>query len=258
SMFFRMALLDALQYPARTIASVSTAGIRMLFIFTIYTYAYSYVGERIEMTLAAALASLATYQVMNALSFRKVFYRILRDIQRGDLEVALIKPYSYIGRLIVEHVGYVSANIVPSIFVALFAVYIFADMSSLSFGVQDAVWWVVLAVLGTAISGCMFVAASLPALWINDSEPFVFIIDKTVMLLGGAFLPVALMPSWFATVALYSPFGAAMFATYAFNANFLTQAPYLALAQLCWVLALTFFAWWLFSVGVRKIAVNGG
>ena len=257
-MFYRLALTDSLQYPARTIAAVFTAGLRMVFIFTVYAYAYSYAGERIEMTLAAALASLATYQIINAISFRKVFYRILRDIQRGDLEVALIKPHSYIGRLLVEHVGFVSVNIVPSLLVAVLVVYVFVDMSTLTFGVHEALWWVVLALLGTAISGCMFVAASLPALWINDSEPFIFIIDKTVMLLGGSFLPVALMPGWLSSIALYSPFGAAMFATYGFNTGFLAQAPFLALAQLFWIIVLGAFAWWLFSVGVKKIAVNGG
>ncbi len=259
SVAFRLAMLEALQYPARMFAMVSTAGIRMLFIFIVYSYVFATIGtSRPGVTLVTVLASLALYQVLLTISFRKVFYRILRDIQRGDVEVALTRPQSYIWRLISEHIGFGCLNIIPASILAVVLVSLFSDVSSLPVTGPLVLWGIVLAILGTTLSACIFICASLPALWINDAEPFIMIIDKAVMLLGGAYLPVALMPGWMATIALYSPFGAVMFVTHIFNTNFIAHAPYLVLAQLFWILVIGLLAWHLFQRGVKKISINGG
>ncbi len=257
--FFRLAMLDALQYPARMFAMVSTAGIRMLFIFIIYSYVFGTIGtSRPGVTLATTLASLALYQVLLTVSFRKVFYRILRDIQRGDVEVALTRPQSYLWRLIAEHIGFGCLNIIPASMLGIVIFSLFSDLSSLPITGPLVLWGIALAIFGTALSACIFICASLPALWINDAEPFIMIIDKAVMLLGGAYLPVALMPAWMASIALYSPFGAVMFVTHVFNTGFIAQAPYLVLAQMFWIIVIGLLTWHLFRTGVKKISINGG
>lgn len=258
-MFFMLALRDAVLYPARSFAMVSTAGIRMFFIFIIYSYVFTYIGSpKPGITLAITLASLALYQVMNAVTFRKVFYRILRDIQRGDVEIALTRPQSYILRLCTEHVGFAILLIVPSLLLACVILYFYVGITTLPATLTSVVWGIILAALGIALSACIFICASLPALWINDAEPFIMIIDKSVMLLGGAFIPVALMPSWLATIALYSPFGAVMFVTHMFTPDFMSHVQQLVLLQLVWICIIGYGAYILFKLGIRKISINGG
>ncbi|NTU73169.1 hypothetical protein HGB07_03280, partial [Candidatus Roizmanbacteria bacterium] len=111
---------------------------------------------------------------------------------------------------------------------------------------------------GTLVSAGLYIVIALPALWMNDTMAFFWIVDKSVLLLGGAYIPVALMPEAFQKVASLAPFGAPMFATQMFNPSFPSQWLSFVLIQLIWIGVLFYIVMFMFKKIQSKVSINGG
>lgn len=253
---YRIHVKQALAQPMRIFAQVCISAIRVFFLFVIYLYVYSHT-DAVAYPLPAALASVAMYNVLLALSLRRVFDVITTDVRSGAFEVSLLRPIQYLGSVLAAKLGttVVLATITIALFVPLYFVFspTIPDMSIAAVG-----WGLLLVAGGVALSGILYSLIALPVLWINDAEPFYYIVDKTILVLGGSYVPVALFPGWLKALSEYSPFGGAMFGTRMFDPQFLEYAPRLFVLQVTWIVVLTVFAAFLFSYARRYVSINGG
>lgn len=255
---YQLNVRRALAEPLRAFAHALLFGVRLFFLFIIYSYTYAYTGAGSVMPLASVLGALAIYNVLLASNLRLVFSIISKDIKSGHFEVSLLRPINYLVAASVGRFGHVITLTAATGCTALICFALFSPSLPPTLGIAMAAWGLLLALLGIALSGALYTLIALPALWINDAEPFYYITDKTILILGGAYVPVFLFPDWLKAISEYSPFGAVMAATRVFDADFLTYAPQYALTQLVWLILLTGAVFCVFRLARRHIAINGG
>jgi ABC-2 type transport system permease protein len=256
SAVFRIHTKQALAQPSRVVAQAFMFATRMFFLFVVYSYVYTYVTHS-TYPLESALASVLMYNLLLALSLRRVFDVISSDIKTGAFETALLRPMNYLLSVCVAKAG---TSIVQAVATAVLLVplYIFFSPALPHITYLHVVWGVLAVIGGVLVSGALYSLIALPALWINDAEPFYYIVDKTILVLGGSYVPVALFPAWLKAVSEYSPFGSAMFGTRMFDPMFLAEAPRLILTQFVWIGVLTCCVILVFRYALRSVSINGG
>lgn len=96
-------------------------------------------------------------------------------------------------------------------------------------------------------------------MWIEDSGPLWWIYNKAKFILGGAIIPIAILPGGLREIAEFLPFSqvyysaASMLVKFDFT-TFLTYLGY----QLIWITVFGLLALYLFRKGVRHVEANGG
>ena len=83
-------------------------------------------------------------------------------------------------------------------------------------------------------------------------------VDKTVMILGGSYLPIALFPAFMYKLALYSPFGASQFVTHTVHKTWQTTWYQLIGIQIFWIILSGIIVYFMFEKAKKKVSVNGG
>lgn len=225
----------------------------------IYRYAFNYLGKSINgINADIAIWSIAIYHILLFTQFRGIFATISGEIRRGNLETQLNKPYDYLIYKFWEHLGKGLPNLIISLVTVIPLLYIFTGglPSSLSFTTIYAALSLIIG--GTLVSAMLYILIVLPALWIDDAQPFFWIVDKAIMVLGGAYIPIALLPSSFQTFANLTPFGAPMFVTQMFNPNFIQNWFPLFAVQAFWIIILLLAISIVFNKAQLKLSINGG
>lgn len=225
----------------------------------IYRYAFNYLGKSINgINADIAIWSIAIYHILLFTQFRGIFATISGEIRRGNLETQLNKPYDYLIYKFWEHLGKGLPNLIISLVTVIPLLYIFTGglPSPLSFTTIYAA--LSLTIGGTLVSAMLYILIVLPALWIDDAQPFFWIVDKAIMVLGGAYIPIALLPSSFQTFANLTPFGAPMFVTQMFNPNFIQNWFPLFAVQAFWIIILLLAISVVFNKAQLKLSINGG
>ena len=98
----------------------------------------------------------------------------------------------------------------------------------------------------------------LAAFWLEDIQPLRWIIDKFVMVLGGAFVPVAFFPEFLKAMAIYSPFGASQMITHTVYATWAQDYLKLICSQIIWIIILGIAVHYLSQKAYKSVSVNGG
>ncbi len=256
---FTLSLKESLYYPNRLLASVCIAAFRVVMMLLIYSYVFRYIGRTVNgIDAATAIWSIAIYHLLLYAQFRAVFKIINDEVRRGELEVQLNKPYAYLFYKFWEQLGRGIPNFIVVAAVVVPLLLAFLGGAPEAFSVLRFFAGVLLAVGGTIVSAALYMLIALPALWIDDAQPIYWIADKAVLILGGSYVPLALLPGVFHTLANFTPFGAPMFATQMFNPDFSSRWWQLALLQGFWIAVLGGAAIFLFEKARKKLSVNGG
>jgi ABC-2 type transport system permease protein len=256
---YRLSIKETLYYPKKLQTSAILVPFRILILLAIYTYAFHYIGQDINgVDAAIAVWSIAVYHLLLYMQFRGVFKTIDEEARKGTLELQINKPYSYVAYKFWEQFGkgLLSFLVSAAVVIPILLLFTHGFPSSASF--PRLLYALLLAAAGTMVSAGLYILIALPSLWINDSRPFFWIVDKAILIFGGAYVPLALLPSSFQTFANFTPFGAPMFATQMFNPTFLSQWPLLLVAQLFWVIFFFILIKIVFQRAQRKLSINGG
>ncbi len=226
-------------------------------LFTVYGSSIS-TGSVNDMGLAAVLWSLSMYSIYWGVGSRYIFRDISDDVKDGSIELRLVKPVHYLVWRVAHRLGrqipmFGQQILVNSVFLMLYI------------GFPDIVVtpeWVMtvlgLFIVGITISLALYVAVGLCAFWIDNPLPVMWIVEKFVMIIGGAFVPIALFPSVLKSVVEWSPFGAMLAFSQAFTPNFLEHAPRLFASQLLWLLVMYGLVAIMWHMALRRVAINGG
>jgi len=250
---------EIVYYAKKLQVSFLMTPIRIIIMILLYQYAFSYVGKNVAgIDSTIAVWSIAIYHILLFTQFRGIFDVINTEIRNGVIEMQLIKPYSYILFKISSHLGKSALNFGINTLVALLILFIFTPGLPFTFDLSRFLGFLALAFSGTIVSAGLYVLIALASFWIDDADPLYWIVDKLILILGGSYIPVIMLPNWIKSFNFYSPFGSPMFATQVFNPNFWNDFPKFILNQLTWGIILFTLIFALLAKANRKISINGG
>lgn len=254
-----MMIKDRIQYPARLIVDTFGIATRCGILLVLYYYIFSIRGGVINgLTFQVAAWSMFLYFALMTLRLRDIATSIMQDIKSGTVEVLLSKPIHYLFYRIWWQLGaglysFFVAAVLGTIALVV-AVGIPASMTSWFFaGTLSVVF-----ILSIILSLFVYSIVGLLAFWIEDIKPLYWIVDKTVMILGGSYLPVALFPAIMYKIAIWSPFGASQFVTHTVYDTWKTNYSEMIGIQILWVIALGIIVTYMFGRAHKKVSVNGG
>lgn len=255
---YSLALKEILYYPKKLQLTAILVPFRVVIMLVIYSYAFKYLGKSINgIDAKTAIWSIAIYHILLYTQFRGIFKTINDEIRRGQLETQLNKPYNYLIYKFWEQLGKGLPNFVIGLITVVPLLYLLTGGAP-NFSVPGFLFAITLIIGGTLVSAAVYILIVLPALWIDDAQPLYWIVDKAILILGGSYIPIALLPHSAQTFANLTPFGAPMFATQMFNPGFLNHWGQLLAVQVGWIIILMSLIIWLFSSARKKLSINGG
>jgi ABC-2 type transport system permease protein len=191
------------------------------------------------------------------LSRPRVNQAIDQEVRTGDVAYVLVRPYNYAGYRLAMYLGERLLRFVTTLAIgaALAAVYVGPVPLSLA-GLGAA-----LVALGVAmlIDFMGSFSVGLLAFWTEDTNSIALIYDRLVMLLGGMFLPLSVLPPVMARLADALPFSVLVFGPARLALGDPQASFPLILAKQALALALFgAVALALYRAALRRITVNGG
>ncbi len=190
---------------------------------------------------------------------RQLFYKAMRHVQTGEIAMDLVRP---IDNQVLRYSQWLGAFAVDALMVALPVWLIFrltgvigdphSAMQTLLFAVSVALGWLV-----TASLHYLIVALTL----VITQSPGVNLLRVVLQeVLGGAFIPLALMPGWLATTAVIFPFHAMVSSPTLIYIGHLQGVDALAALgiQVAWGVGLVAAGRLLWLRLVRRVLIQGG
>lgn len=234
--------------------------IRLGVLASLYTFAYrqTAVATGTGISLMATLWSITTYFLFFSWGTRQLHREISSDFRLGTIETKIIKPYNYLVHAIVFRLGTGAAFVVPSVIAAGVFMWSLAGPPPNSFSIGWVLCALLVGIAGIVVSSLVYAIVGLTTAWLEDSDPLFWVMDKTILVFGGSYVPMALFPSSMRAVAEYTPFGAGTFLTQAFNPDFISRFGRLFAVQVAWIIVLGLCAKLIFCRASRKLSVNGG
>jgi len=250
---------DRLYYPGRLLAHVVVLIIRVGILLALYSYAFDYLGGNVGgIDVKIASWSMAAYFIVLSLNVRRVFQALNDDVVSGHIEVMVNKPFSYLLYRVALQFGYGVPDSIIALGAMLPFLYFFVGVPATDMSLGWAVRVFMLLGGGIALACGIYTLIGLAAFWIDNASPLYWIFDKSIMVLGGSYIPVALFPHGVRALAEYSPFGASMFVTHIFNPEFSHAWLRLLLVQVTWCIVFLALTAWVYRQARQKLSVHGG
>jgi len=250
---------DRVHYPDRLIVDTLTTIGRCGVLLLLYRYVFDLHQGTINNTpFIIAAWSMFFYFSFSVLRLRDIAKAIMQDVQSGTVEILLNKPISYLAYRMWWQVGsglysFLVISIVGTILMILFVGIPSTMTTPFFFSTLFLAY-----ILGMFLSLLLYSIVGLLAFWIEEVRPVFWMVDKSVMILGGSYLPVALFPSIMYKLAVWSPFGASQFITHTVNDSWQTHWYEFMGIQLFWIAILGTIMYFLFNKARQRLSVNGG
>ncbi len=224
-----------------------------------YIYGEGGTGELISgYTLKMMLWYMIGAEVITyALNPRGVTRAFSADIKSGKIAYQLNKPYNYFA----YQVATISASfiwklcfLVPSgIMAGLLMVG-----TIVGFSIAYVVPIIVCIVLSSILSCVLYGIIGMLCFWIEESTPFTWVVQKTIMLFG-LFFPPELFPRWMQPIINYSPIFAIISGPSKLIASFSWELfAQTVITQLVYIGVFAVIGSMVYKNGTKKVNINGG
>jgi ABC-2 type transport system permease protein len=233
----------------------------MRFGITIWLYAslFQYKGGEIfGINLQIAAWSMFFYFFFMTINPRTIASEIQKDIQSGKVEVILSKPVNYIYYKLGEYLGNRFYPFIFNSIIGTFCMIFFLGIPQNILSLNFLFTFPIVFVLCFILSFQIFTILGFLSFWMQDISPVRWIVDKFVMMLGGAYLPIAFFPVIMQKLALYSPIGASQFISWTAYPNWSNIYLKMISLQLFWVFVFGFILYITQKNAFKKLSVNGG
>lgn len=233
----------------------------MRFGITIWLYYYLFLykgGTILGVNLQTVVWAMFLYFVFMYLNPRNMSTDIQKDIQTGKIEVILTKPVNYISYKLGEYLGNRFFTFVISSLIGVSLMVFFLGVPNNILSLNFLFTFPVVFILSFIISFELFVILGFLSFWMQDINPVRWILDKTVMILGGAYFPIVFFPDILKKISLYSPMGASQFVSYSAYSNWPVIYKKMFLIQFFWIIVLGFVLFYIQRKAFAKLSVNGG
>lgn len=250
---------DSFHYPGRFVADTIVVIARCGVLLVLYWYVFKLNNGIINGTTFLFSAwSIFFYFSLSTLKLRQISKLISQDVQSGNIEILFSKPVSYLFYRMWWQVGSGLYSFVMITILAVVTLYFIIGFPPTMFIGIFIPTLIVTFVLSCILSLFLYSIVGLLSFWIEDSNPVFWMVDKTIMILGGSYLPIALFPSFMYKIALYSPFGASQFVTHTVYESWQTHWYQLIGIQIFWIIITGLMVYLIFRKAKQKVSVNGG
>ncbi len=259
SKIIKILFKDRVYYPGRLIADTAITSVRCGILLLLYSYVFHLKGGTIhETTFLISAWSMFFYFLFGTLYLRHISRMIIQDVQSGNVEILLNKPISYLFYRMWWQVG---SGFYSFFILILFGVMVLGLLVGFPSSMMTWIFFptfLLVIIFGCILSLFLYTIIGLFAFWIEDANPIFWIVDKSVMILGGSYLPITLFPDLMYKVAFYSPFGATQFITHTVLESWQKNWYQFFGIQLFWILIFGGIVYFMFERAKKKISVNGG
>lgn len=244
--------------PRRLVLGILVTLFRVGLLAAVYKVAYKY-GPA-SLPYANAIWSFGMYfLVVLNLGIRDLFKVIEQDIVNGEVETQLIKPVDWRAAKVAETLGKKLPEFIIQLFILPLALWLLVGLPDVGFwSVSFLLAFVLLIPLAVMCAICMFMMVGFAAFWLNDAKSVYRILDKTILILGGAFVPIALLPHTLQLLVRYTPMGLYAAPTQLFNPGLAHVLWQTVASSLVWSVALLVAMHIMWRRAQTKLEVNGG
>ena len=221
---------------------------------TMLLYVGAYRVAPQALPLSAAVWSIAIASFLR-LTWRHLTGGICNDVKSGTIATRMRYPLSYLGFIIADHMGRSLPTAVP--FLAL-AAYVIGGWPVIPQPVVAGAVFLVMIAGSFMLSTILYILMGLLAFWMEDSTPVLRVAEKTMVLLGGSVVPLALLPDGARYVVELIPFTETGFPAQFTSPDFLVRAPRLLAIEFGWVLVFAIILVFVWHAAQQRVEVNGG
>ncbi len=179
------------------------------------------------------------------------------EVKTGAIAYYLNKPYRYVLFKLASYSGETALKMALNI--AIGATVALAAVGPIRVSAAHLLAALVCAAMALTLNFFIGMALSLCAFWVEDTTPFFWIYGKLLFVLGGLFAPMEIYPAALARAARATPLNYVLYAParlfVRFDAGFFVDA---LTMQAVWIAVMALVVMGLYSMGVRRLNVNGG
>jgi len=232
--------------------------IMILYIFTrLWKSAYEHGGGTIE---GFTLADMLWYLMFTESLFTsrgRPEERIDQEVKSGNIAYMLNKPYNYL----MFQLSLWTGEFLPQFIINLLAgsVMVYFWVGPIKFNGFTFLPVLITIIFATLMEFFIRMSIGFSAFWLEDTNMASFIYHKIIFVFGGMLIPLDFFPPLFRTIASYLPFGfmvyepAKLFIRFDWM-NFL----YVIKMQCLWVMVTGFICYFIYSMGLKRLNINGG
>ncbi|MDE5931379.1 MAG: ABC-2 family transporter protein [Lachnospiraceae bacterium] len=259
AVIYRSVFLENLQYVMNIVLGLVSYFIFIFVFINLWGYLYAEPGTRIagytkeqmiwyvmitEMLWFGARAGAAAEQVS-------------ADIRGGNIAYLMNKPYHYTLYILTRYTGEWSIRL--PLYMALAVTAGITMVGKLpGFGLPALFSSAVSILLGVTINGVFKLCISLLSFWIEDANPFQWLYDKLILIVGTVF-PIEIFPEAMRPLLKMTPIYTVCYGPAKLAVDFhMDQYLEILLAQFLYLAAGCVLMFFIYEKGVKKLYVNGG
>ena len=230
-------------------------------LFSLYLYKYVYElspSLHAKLPFENAVWSMSIYFVFFWLGTRAIHKTFRDDIRSGNIEMFLLRPMGYIKQKVLTQLGQGLFSFVSALVLSVGVDYLIIGFPHIDTPV--ALWLpavILIFILSQMLTFILMILCGLSGFWLQDSEPIYFVVSKFIMILGGAWVPVAFFPVVLQRIAEFSPFGASMSVSFAMYPDFAARFWPLCINLIFWTAVCGWFMYVVARRAFRNLSVNG-
>jgi len=231
----------------------------LLFNFFLYQNLYKIKPELVDkIPFQNAIWSMSMYFVIFWLGTRRLSRIFKGDIESGNIEIYLLRPMNYIKQKVLQITG---QNIYPFLLALITSVVISFYLVGLPVIYGNKYFFLiqlfVILIFSQILMYLLYIFCGLIAFWMNDNTPIENLFGKFIMILGGAWVPVAFFPLVIQKVAYYSPFGVSASLSLAMYPDSISSFNRNMFVIMFWIIVFGLINYFTYKLAVKKISVNG-
>ena len=202
---FKTTLIESVQYISNVLMGFVSFFITICIFLNLWEYMYANKNQLIEgytmqqMIWYVLITEILWYGTRN----KTLTNQISKDIKDGNIVYNINKPYNYVVYVIAKYLGEITLKCIIYIIVGLMIGVVFIGNIS-SFNPIFIPFIVVSVILGILINSLIRILISILSFWIEDANPFHWIYDKLILVLGTLF-PIEVFPIWLQPIIKCSP-----------------------------------------------------
>ncbi len=231
---------------------------RCFIVFLLYAYIFELNGGIINgVDYKTTMWSMFVYFCIMILNLRRLDYLIMDEVRSGNVEMFMNKPTNY---LLISFMKVIGRGLFSFLFISVVGsllMILFVGIPNLYLPIFIPTFIITL-FLGQLLALLVYGIIGLLAFFIQNIRPIHWLVDKTVMILGGSYLPISMFPPVMKTIAYISPFGAINFASStmyeSWNSEFLIRIG----IQLLWIVVFAILMTIVYKKTKEKAMINGG
>lgn len=190
-------------------------------------------------------------------SSSKIHDQMSAQIVDGSVAYTLNKPISFILFMLFNGLGNSVVRFVITLIVGSLTTLLL--VGGFEFQIMSIPFLLIVIMLAIIIINLFSVLIGLFAFWTEQIRAIDFIYQKLVFTIGGMLIPLQFFPLWVQNFSIYLPFSFIAYHPARFFVNYNSgDFGFIFFMQIFWIILLFIVIFYLYSIGVRRVAVNGG